>query len=115
MRELFTKESLVLEPGCAVSGIAAQAQTLRILRGQVWITVEGVAHDYWLSAGDSFRAIPGRLIVIEAGRAPSRLDVVAAGSASMLAQMRRRLGAAARRLAPGKHGQGAPQCARCGP
>lgn len=68
MRGLFTNTAMNIDAGQAVSGIAARAQTLRILRGRVWITVEGIAHDYFLHAGDSFTAIPGRLVVLEADR-----------------------------------------------
>lgn len=28
-------------------------QTLRVLRGQIWMTVEGEADDHWLAAGDA--------------------------------------------------------------
>jgi hypothetical protein len=63
---LFTNESLAIAPGDAVSGIASQSQTLRITAGRAWITIEGISHDYWLSAGDTFTVAPGRLIVIEA-------------------------------------------------
>lgn len=66
MRGLFTNDTLTLPSGQAISGVADRAQTLRILRGRVWITVEGIAHDYFLHAGDTFTAIPGRLIVVEA-------------------------------------------------
>jgi hypothetical protein len=66
MRRLFTNESLAIAPGDAVSGVAGQSQTLRVTGGRAWITVEGVSHDYWLSAGDTFAVAPGRLIVIEA-------------------------------------------------
>lgn len=66
MRNLFTNDSLILPSGQAVSGIADRAQTMRILRGRVWITVEGISQDYFLQAGDTFTAIPGRLVVVEA-------------------------------------------------
>jgi len=66
MRGLFTNRLLTVQPGQAVSGIAKSAQTLRIQRGRVWITVEGISHDYFLHAGDTFTAIPGRLVVLEA-------------------------------------------------
>lgn len=75
MRNLFTKQSLTVGPGQVVSGVAGRVQTLRVLQGRVWITVEGIAHDYWLSAGDTFTAIPGRLTVVEADRAGSRIDL----------------------------------------
>ena len=68
MRSLFTNDTLTLPAGQAVSGTAHRARTMRILRGRVWITVEGVPHDYFLHAGDIFTAIPGRLIVVEADR-----------------------------------------------
>jgi hypothetical protein len=68
MRELFTNRTLDLPAGHAVSGIASRAQALRILRGRVWLTVEGIDQDYFLRAGDTFTAIPGRLVVLEADR-----------------------------------------------
>lgn len=66
MRGLFTNNTLSVPAGQAVSGVADGAQTLRVLRGRVWLTVEGIAHDYFLHAGDTFTAIPGRMIVVEA-------------------------------------------------
>lgn len=111
MRGLFTKQSLALEAGQAVSGIAGHAQTLRVLRGRVWITVEGVSHDYWLSAGDSLAAIPGRLIVVEADRADSRLDIMTTRKPSMLMQLGKQARAFAQRVASGKNSQaGLQQC-----
>ncbi len=77
MRSLFTKQSLTIQPGQVVSGIAGQVRTLRVLQGRVWITVEGISHDYWLAAGDTFTTIPGRLTVIEADRAESRIELAA--------------------------------------
>jgi len=66
MRGLFTNRTLTIPAGQAVSGVAAQAETLRIHHGRAWITVEGINHDYFLYAGDTFTAVPGRLTVIEA-------------------------------------------------
>jgi hypothetical protein len=66
MRTLFTNQALTVQAGEAVSGMAKRAETLHIASGRVWITVEGIKHDYFLHAGDSFTAIPGRLIVLEA-------------------------------------------------
>lgn len=73
MRELFTKDCIRLEAGQAVSGIAMTAREVRVSTGKVWITVEGRPQDYWLSAGETFAAEPGRLIVIEAADAASTL------------------------------------------
>ncbi|MGE5650994.1 MAG: DUF2917 domain-containing protein [Bacillota bacterium] len=75
MRSLFTKQSLTVLPGQVVSGIAGRVQTLRLRQGRLWITVEGIPHDYWLSAGDTFTTLPGRLTVVEADSAASRIDV----------------------------------------
>lgn len=66
MRGLFTNGTLTILSGQAVSGTADRAETLRIQRGRVWITVEGIKHDYFLHAGDTFTAVPGRLTVLEA-------------------------------------------------
>jgi len=69
MRGLFTNgtnRTLTIPSGQAVSGTADRAETLRIQRGRVWITVEGINHDYFLHAGDTFTAVPGRLTVLEA-------------------------------------------------
>lgn len=79
MRSLFTKNSLTIRPGEAVSGTAGRIRTLRVLQGRVWITVEGIPHDYWLSAGDTFTTIPGRLTVVEADRLESRIELHASG------------------------------------
>jgi hypothetical protein len=66
MRGLFTNQTLSLAAGQVLSGTAARAEVLRIKSGRVWITVEGTAHDYFLHAGDTFTAMPGRLTVVEA-------------------------------------------------
>lgn len=71
MRGLFTNRTLTIPSGQAVSGTADRAQTLRIQRGRVWVTVEGINHDYFLYAGDTFTAVPGRLTVIEADQEAS--------------------------------------------
>lgn len=66
MRSLFTKLSHTLATGDVLSGKATRSETLRIKRGRVWITVEGISHDYFLRAGDSFTAIPGLMTVVQA-------------------------------------------------
>lgn len=76
MRSLFTKSALTVLPGQVVSGVASRVQTLRVRQGRLWITVEGISHDYWLSAGDTFTTLPRRLTVIEAGRDESRIEIV---------------------------------------
>ncbi len=75
MRKLFTDRALSIARGQAVSGVTERMETLEIVSGSVWITVEGMSHDYWLSAGDKFDATPGRLIVIEADKTASYLKM----------------------------------------
>lgn len=98
MKILFTKEVHSLVSGQPVSGVAARPKTLCVLQGRVWLTVEGVAHDYWLCAGDTFTAPPGRLVVIESDQADSRLQVVATRRAADRLAFSARLRMAARQL-----------------
>lgn len=91
MRELFTNKSLTIAGGHAVSGIAKEAQTMRIVSGRVWITVEGISHDYWLFAGDTFALTPGVLTVMEADGAGSKVELAAAGVQSVLFGLRTQL------------------------
>ena len=97
MRSLFTNRQFDIEPGQTLSGVAQRAQTLRVKQGKVWLTVEGIKHDYWLSAGDSFTAIPGRLIVVQADTASS-IDARRPGTRQALQQATAALGALMQRL-----------------
>ncbi|HJV87186.1 MAG TPA: DUF2917 domain-containing protein [Noviherbaspirillum sp.] len=74
MRGLFTKQALTIPAGETVSGVAGRAHTLRVTQGRVWITVEGISHDYWLHAGDTLTTIPGRITVVEADQHESRVE-----------------------------------------
>ncbi|HEX2530935.1 MAG TPA: DUF2917 domain-containing protein [Burkholderiaceae bacterium] len=71
MRILFTKEAVGIKAGHVVAGVSRRVQTLQIISGSVWLTVEGRSEDHWLSAGDSFAVEPGRLVVVEADKADS--------------------------------------------
>lgn len=66
MRKLFKQSSLCITAGSVVSGIVDQAATLQIASGFVWITVEGSSEDYCLKTGESLSVVAGRLILIEA-------------------------------------------------
>ncbi len=74
MKNLFTMESHTIAAGKAVSGVAAKAQTLRIVHGQVWVTVAGESDDYWLQAGATLDVPAGRLVVVEADRCASVIE-----------------------------------------
>ena len=100
MRGLFTSNTLSIDPGHTVSGIADRTQTLRILRGRVWITVEGIQHDYFLHAGDTFTAVPGRLTVVEADQ-EARIDVRRPAAKHALRNIMQWLSAIAQRLPQG--------------
>lgn len=76
MRSLFTTKSLIIPAGQAVSGIAKEAQTLRVVSGRVWITIEGISQDYWLFTGDTLVVPPGQLAVVEAEAANSAVETV---------------------------------------
>ncbi len=89
MRNLFTNSSFRIDAGTARSGITSRRQTLQIVSGSVWLTVEGEAQDYWLAAGDTFDVTPDRLVVMEADHdaccieasAPAQSGIVAAFTA----------------------------------
>jgi hypothetical protein len=102
MRDLFTNKALVIAAGQAHSGIAQQGQTLRILRGRAWVTVEGVSHDYWLSAGCTFKAIPGQLTVVEADPANGCVELRVEQPEFAGTTLAMQLSALAQRLAYGK-------------
>ena len=75
MTNLFASHSSIIAPGRVVSGVADCEQTLRVVCGRVWITIEGSSRDYWFSAGDSLQIAPARLVVIEALDRASRIEV----------------------------------------
>ncbi|TFW03510.1 DUF2917 domain-containing protein [Oxalobacteraceae bacterium OM1] len=105
MRSLFTNRALTVEPGQAVSGIAERTRTFRVVEGDVWVTVEGIDQDYWLSAGDAFVAQPGRLVVVESNGAASRIAAEPATSrwAILARELGRELLAALRPAAPASY------------
>ncbi len=111
MRGLFTRDTISIQPGQAVSGIASSTRTLRIARGRAWVTIEGVSHDYWLTGGDTITAIPGRLIVIEADTACDRVEATIARDPSTLSKLAAQLRALTPRFAARKPAEaGLQQC-----
>lgn len=102
MRGLFTNESLTVGAGQAVSGIAGRAQILQVISGRVWLTQEGVPHDYWLYAGETFEVTPGRLVVIEADAGASRIDLKPVRGPSVRGKLTTSMLGALRRSARGK-------------
>jgi hypothetical protein len=75
MNGLFTKYSHALGSGEVLSGVARQGQSLHMISGSAWITVEGEPDDHRLSAGEMLNIPPGRLVVVEADQGTSRIDI----------------------------------------
>lgn len=113
MRDLFTKSFFTIQPGHAVSGVADQAQTLRVSRGNVWVTVEGDTADYFLSAGDTFTVEPGRLLAIEVDsrdKSAGRVDLVQASRHTVAFKLGAQLISLGQRLMDTKPGAAPAQC-----
>ena len=66
MREIRTFELEHGEPASAWR--VAQPLAVNVLAGELWLTVEGDAEDYWLAAGESFELKRGALAWLSAGR-----------------------------------------------
>jgi hypothetical protein len=103
MRELFTTQELNIPAGQAVSGIARKGQSLRVVSGRVWVTVESVSHDYWLYPGDKLTLAPGLLTVIEADQSCSKVELAREHGGSALPGFISQLQHFARHLAGGKN------------
>jgi hypothetical protein len=88
MRNLFTTPDSLVNAGAVRSGIASRRQTLQIVNGSAWITIEGEPHDYWLSAGDTLDVNPGRLVVVEALKRDVAVSVAASASSGALHTLR---------------------------
>ncbi|GLU35508.1 DUF2917 domain-containing protein [Trinickia caryophylli] len=78
MREIRTFEMERDEPA-AVWRIA-EPSLVTVMAGQLWITVERDAEDYWLHAGESLWLPKGARAWIGAGAASARFTVVSAGA-----------------------------------
>ncbi|MDR5761492.1 DUF2917 domain-containing protein [Caballeronia sp. LZ035] len=51
--------------------IIDRPQTLRVTRGQIWLTIEGQTDDHWLGAGDSVELPPYTTIWVSGNREAS--------------------------------------------
>lgn len=91
MRDLFATQTRTVAAGQAVSCSAKETRRLRVISGRVWVTMEGVAQDYWLFGGDAIRVAPGVLTVIEADGVDSSVELTVVRSESALWKAGRRL------------------------
>jgi quercetin dioxygenase-like cupin family protein len=77
MREIRTFELEHDEPASAWR--VAQPLAVNVLTGELWLTVEGDAEDYWLAPGDSFELPRGAIAWLSAGRGGARLSLTVSG------------------------------------
>jgi hypothetical protein len=78
MREIRTFE---LDRRDAPTGwFIDRQQTLRVMRGQIWLTIEGEAGDYWLDAGATVELKPYTTIWVSAAQDESRFSLASAST-----------------------------------
>ncbi|MHB9841279.1 DUF2917 domain-containing protein [Paraburkholderia terrae] len=88
MREIRTFELDHSEPASAWR--AAQPLAVNVLAGELWLTVEGDAEDYWLEAGESFELKRGAVAWLSAGRDGVRLSLTVTGGVGDTVKVERR-------------------------
>jgi quercetin dioxygenase-like cupin family protein len=88
MREIRTFELEHGEPASAWR--VAQPLAVNVLAGELWLTVEGDAEDYWLAAGESFELKRGVVAWLSAGRDGVRLSLTVASGPSDTVRVERR-------------------------
>lgn len=71
MREIRTFELEHGEP--ATAWRVTQDLVLQVMAGELWLTVEGDAEDYWLTAGETFELGSGARAWVSAGQSGARL------------------------------------------
>ena len=64
-----------LDSGMALSITGGRGTVVRCLEGQVWLTQEGDAQDYFLAANTRYHAVTAGSIVVNALVAPARIAV----------------------------------------
>lgn len=73
----------------------AQAMQLHVSEGELWLTIGGDAHDYWLRAGESMELVAGASVCLSAGNEGARFVLALGGaSARAAAGLHRHRGAA---------------------
>jgi quercetin dioxygenase-like cupin family protein len=88
MREIRTFELEHGEPASAWR--VAQPLAVNVLAGELWLTVEGDADDYWLAPGESFELKRGAVAWMSAGRDGVRLSLTVASGPSDTVRVERR-------------------------
>ena len=75
MRELRVFE--LDEPGQPVSLRAGYGQSVKVIEGRVWVTVEGCVADYWLQPGEVFALAEGERFWLSGEGGPARFALSA--------------------------------------
>jgi hypothetical protein len=89
MREIRTFE---LDQADLATKIAiARPHTLRVSRGLLWVTVEGEATDWWLSAGDRLELPGGATVWVSTDAAGGRFDLASDSGQPLLRALADRL------------------------
>ncbi|BCZ76881.1 hypothetical protein PTKU64_05560 [Paraburkholderia terrae] len=88
MREIRTFELEHSEPASAWR--AAQPLAVNVLAGELWLTVEGDAEDYWLASGESFELKRGAVAWLSAGLDGVRLSLTVTGGVGDTVKVERR-------------------------
>lgn len=76
MQVLSIQQSLSLPAGQIRSFLLASPVELHITHGFVWLTISGMAEDYWMSEGDAVLLPTQRKVVVEAHKADSVLQLI---------------------------------------
>jgi quercetin dioxygenase-like cupin family protein len=71
MREIRIFELEQDEPAAAWR--ADRAVVLKVVSGEIWLTMHGDAEDYWLRAGETFELPRGTFARLSAGREKARV------------------------------------------
>jgi hypothetical protein len=87
-----------LPGGSLLPRVASRGDTIRILRGRVWLTEEGLPGDVFLASGEQTRLSGSGLAVIEA-LGPARIELVEKQNRSAVSESVRRIVAAVSRSA----------------
>ncbi|RKP48999.1 DUF2917 domain-containing protein [Trinickia fusca] len=95
MREIRIFEMEQDEPATVWS--IARPLVVTVTAGQLWLTLEGDAEDYWLDTGQSFRLPAGARAWVGAGRGDVRMTAASIGSRAQPGVARRVLGLMPRR------------------
>ncbi len=71
MREIRTFELGHGEPAAAWR--VAQPLVLKVMAGEIWLTLDGDPEDYWLAAGETFELPRGARVWVSAGQHGARV------------------------------------------